>query len=108
MDEQAQRPPRDAATKIVIAIIAGAVIVAGAIVLVTRGPEECDEWNDDVVATFREFQALQEAPSGSVTPEEISDASSRGRQTLAARPDDCEISDAVQDEYNEMQERLQP
>lgn len=106
MDEQPQ-PQRTDTSKIVIAIIVGAVIVAGAIFFVARGPDECAEWNDEVASILREGQLVLDAPPGSVTPEENADLQSRVRRTVANMPEDCEFSDEVQDEFTEFQNRLQ-
>lgn len=80
---------------IVIAIVAAAVVIAGAIIYVSQEPSECEQWNEQVRTVLRRIDALQNAAPGTVTPEETSEVQSALRDLQANAPDD---EDCVTDE----------
>ena len=95
--------PSDGAWKIALAIVVAAVLVAGTIFIVSRGPDECVEWNNEMLTTLREVEQITNAPPGTIPPEEQQALAARARRKAAEHPgEDCEISQEVQDKLDEL------
>lgn len=107
-DQRQDTPPTPAAPsngawKIALAIVVAAVLVAGTIFLVSRGPDECAEWNREVLTTLRELESMQNDPPGTVPPEEIQALYARFRREMAEAPvGDCAPSQEVLDKAEEL------
>lgn len=96
------QPSRDGASKIAWAIVAAAVLIAGTILFVSRGPDECEEANQDVLALVRELKSVQDAPPGTVPDDQVQDLFARMRQRQASLPEGCEPSDELVEEVRDL------
>lgn len=91
--------------RIAIAIVVAAILIAGTIFLVTRPPDECAEWNEEMATLSREAQSLieaNEAAPGSVGADEANDLRSRYSRHIAELPDDCVGSQEVLEEFEKL------
>jgi hypothetical protein len=91
---------------IAVAIVAAAALVGGVILFVTRDPDPCDKWNDDMRMLLNRVEGIIAEQPGTVPQEELDEIMAEFREISASAPedDDCEVDEDVLDQMQNIRD----